>query len=94
MSTTTTDQPQTIRADTIRADGRTMEYLTTLPRVAPGASWRPPHRILVHNNVRPTRELGARGFRAWLTSPDDDRYVICDCKWASELGDHYRVRGC
>jgi hypothetical protein len=40
-----------------------MEYLTTRPRTVPAG------RFLVHNHIRPTRRLGSRGFRAWLTTP-------------------------
>ena len=63
----------------------------------------PPDRVVVHNNVRPTRQLGSRGFRAWLcpslevlrVTPDPGRPVLqlCDCGWAPELGPHYRVKG-
>lgn len=58
-------------------------YLTRLPAEVPAGL------VLVHNSVRPTRRLGSRGFRAWLTEPGD-RLVRCDCGWASELGAHYR----
>lgn len=57
-------------------------YLFTLPRVVPR------DQVLVHNHVRPTRHLGSRGFRAWLTAPDPRRLDVCDCAWASELGPH------
>jgi hypothetical protein len=46
--------------------------------------------VVVHNNVRPTRHLGSRGFRAWTQVPAE-RLVRCDCSWAPELGGHYRV---
>ena len=65
-----------------------IEYLDKLPATIP------PGKALVHNNVRPTRQLGLRGFRAWLVDPDDDRQsrrVVCDCGWAPELGKHYRI---
>ncbi len=62
-----------------------MDYLDRLPQAVPEG------RLLVHNNVRPTRRLGSRGFRAWLAS-DPVGLVPCDCGWASELGPHYRVR--
>src|SRR5664279_3134959 len=42
-------------------------------------------RVLVHNNVRPSRKIASRGFRAWLATPDE-RWVVCDCGWAPELG--------
>jgi hypothetical protein len=63
---------------------RYTEYLQHLPDAIP------PGRYLVHNHVRPTRRLGTRGFRAWLQNDLDDREV-CPCKWAPELGTHYRV---
>ena len=37
--------------------------------------------VLVHNNVRPRRTLGAAGFRAW-TQKLDDHLVVYDCDWA------------
>jgi hypothetical protein len=42
--------------------------------------------------VGPTRRLGSRGFRAWLSSPDDDRLQPCGCEWAPELGPHFTTR--
>jgi hypothetical protein len=60
------------------------QYLEKLPRTAPEG------RIIVHNFVRPTRHLGMRGFRAWTDEPSE-RYELCNCGWASELGNHYRV---
>jgi hypothetical protein len=65
-----------------------MEYLDRLPTLIP------PGKALVHNSVRPTRRLGANGFRAWLVDVDDDRNarrVVCDCGFAPELGQHYRM---
>lgn len=62
-----------------------MRYLTKLPGEIP------PGQIVVHNSVRPTRRLNSRGFRAWLDAPAD-QYVLCDCGWGPELGDHYRVQ--
>jgi hypothetical protein len=47
-------------------------------------------RVIVHNQVVPTRVLGSRGFRAWV-QPMDDRIEPCPCEWARELGTHYRV---
>lgn len=64
----------------------TAEYLSRLPRAVPRG------RVLVHNQVRPTRHLGMRGFRAWLQEPNPDKLVACDCGWAAELGPHYRVK--
>jgi hypothetical protein len=64
----------------------TMQYLTKLPRAVPAG------RVLVHNNVTPTRRLSSRGFRAWLSEPDTTRLEICQCGWAPELGEHHRVK--
>ena len=65
---------------------RGMEYLKTLPAVVPA------DRVLVHNQVRPTRRLGSRGFRAWLSAPHAG-LEACPCAWAPELGhQHFRVR--
>jgi hypothetical protein len=61
-----------------------MKYLRWIPAEVP-AGW-----VVVHNNVRPARRLGWNGFRAWLTGPST-RLVVCDCDWAPELGEHYRV---
>jgi hypothetical protein len=63
------------------------DYISKLPDVIP------PGRILVHNDVCPAKRLGFRGFRAWLSFPEP-RYVICDCKWASNLGKHYHMDKC
>jgi hypothetical protein len=42
-------------------------YLRSVPKAIP------PGQVLVHNTVRPTRRLGSRGFRAWLSVPDRAR---------------------
>ena len=47
-------------------------------------------RVVVHNNVRPTRRLGSRGFRAWLAEPSS-KLEPCSCGWAPEIGTHYRL---
>jgi hypothetical protein len=60
-------------------------YLEALPSAIPTG------RVLVHNFVRPTRRLGSRGFRAWLDSADRADLVRCECGWAPELGEHFRV---
>jgi hypothetical protein len=51
----------------------------------------PADQVLVHNNVRPARRQGTRGFRFWLAKADDT-HVLCECGWAPESGGHYRVR--
>jgi hypothetical protein len=63
-----------------------VEYLSTLPAAVPLG------RVLVHNQVRPPRHLGSRGFRAWLSPPDPTKLQVCRCSWAPQLGKHYRVR--
>lgn len=60
-------------------------YLSRLPATIPE------RRCLVHNHVRPAHPLGMNGFRAWLQDPDPSRLEICDCGWAPELDQHYRV---
>lgn len=61
-------------------------YLTEIPEAIPSG------KIIVHNHVKPSRTLGANGFRAWLAEPEP-QYEPCPCRWAPELGTHYRVRG-
>ena len=61
-------------------------YVSQLPAVIPD------DQVLVHNNARPTRFIGYRGFRAWLEPAPASKYLAaCPCTWASELGQHYRV---
>ena len=62
------------------------EYLFKLPTVLPAG------KVLVHNQVKPTRRIGSRGFRFWLSTPEDRTLERCDCRWAPELGTHFRVR--
>jgi len=67
----------------------TDKYLFSIPKsVLPG-------KIVVHNRVRPTMRLNARGFRAWLAEPSPGDYAVevCPCGWAPHLGVHYRVPG-
>ena len=73
---------------TEQADDEDMEYLNYLAHVPKSV---PPGKIVVHNNVRPTKQLGMRGFRAWLAEPSP-RYEVCPCEWAPGLDVHYRVR--
>jgi hypothetical protein len=50
---------------------------------------------IVHNHiVPPARRIGVRGFRIWVQALDDSDppLAICPCKWAPELGRHYRVQ--
>ena len=46
--------------------------------------------VVVHNHVRPSLRQGTRGFRFWLQEPND-LVERCDCPWAPELAEHYRV---
>ena len=50
----------------------------------------PAGKVLVHNSVRPARAQGLRGSRFWLQEPSD-KLVRCDCAWAREIDEHYRV---
>jgi hypothetical protein len=61
-----------------------VQYLNRIPATIP------PGLVIVHNNVRPSRRLGNRGFRAWLESPRAG-LAKCACDWAPELPEHYRV---
>ena len=62
----------------------TADYPDALPSEVPAG------RVLVHNNVRPARRQATRGFRFWLDDPDP-RWEVCQCGWAHELPEHYRV---
>jgi hypothetical protein len=82
-------------AEWVMADD--MEYLADVPM-------RPPEdgRVIVHNRVEPLNfypmwKPGRDGFRAWLsdrgwTSSEGRTLIQCDCGWAAQAGDHYRVR--
>jgi hypothetical protein len=52
----------------------------------------PPGQILVHNQIRsaPGNCQGPRSFRAWWATPGEE-FVLCDCGWRPDLGQHYRV---
>lgn len=63
-----------------------MEYVRRVPRSIPAG------KALVHNSVYPSRQIGAHGFRAWFVDSDAPNIEPCPCGWASELGDHSRVR--
>jgi hypothetical protein len=62
-----------------------IDYLEEMPTAVPAG------KILVHNNVVPAKRIGSRGFRIWYVAPDSAKYVVCDCGWAAELGEHYRI---
>lgn len=65
-----------------------MNYLKRLPDTIPEG------QVLVHNQVQPAKQLGTRGFRAWLEpAPAGDHLEPCPCAWANEFGPHYRLRG-
>ena len=59
-----------------------MDYLESMPTEIPR------DRVLVHNSVKPTRHLGARGFRAWF-QVSVARLELCPCDWSGLR--HYRV---
>jgi hypothetical protein len=50
---------------------------------------------IVHNYIVPVaRKVGTRGSRIWVQSLDDSNgppLEVCPCRWAPELGRHYRV---
>jgi hypothetical protein len=74
--------------DTVKSgDGTERHYVTRVP--SPDEI--PAGMVLAHNQVRPTRRIGARGFRAWLQAPADT-LEVCACGWAPEVPAHYRVR--
>jgi hypothetical protein len=79
---------------------RTVRYITGIPRKP-----LPAGHVVVHNHVRPAHPIGLHGFRVWIAAPPDDprigrayrredpfNVVRCDCGWAPELPEHYRVR--
>ena len=65
-----------------------VEYLKRIPSVVDI----PAGMVVVHNHVRPTRQLSMRGFRAWVQVHDDELLEMCPCTWAHELPVHYRIR--
>lgn len=69
---------------------RQMRYVVRIPKQRPDnvpADW-----LLVHNHIRHTARtrVGHNGFRAWF-APPNPTLVQCDCGWAAEFGQHYRV---
>jgi hypothetical protein len=61
-------------------------YPPRLPKVVPEG------KKLVHNSVLlPSRRQGWRGSRYWLADAGAPNLVACDCGWAKELGQHFRV---
>jgi hypothetical protein len=52
----------------------------------------PKRHVVVHNQIKPALPLRMNGFRAWLSLATNDRIEPCPCKWAPNLGTHYRVR--
>ena len=57
-------------------------YLQSMPTEIPRG------QVLVHNSARPTRHLGARGFRAWL-QVSVHGLELCPCDWSGL--EHYCV---
>ena len=68
-----------------RRPAKNTRYLRSVPKSVPSG------KIIVHNQVRPASPLNTNGFRAWSDEPSLE-YEVCPCKWAPELGVHYRVR--
>jgi hypothetical protein len=73
-----------VTANKARLDS--MEYLNKVPKSIPAG------KILAHNPVRHTRNIAMRGFRIWLAPTDTTHYVVCECGFAPELGDHYMAK--
>ena len=66
-----------------------MTYIKTIPKGP-----LPEGQVLVHNQVRPQRQLGMNGFRAWTQKLDAD-LEVCPCHWAGvnlHGLTHYRVK--
>jgi hypothetical protein len=52
----------------------------------------PEGRVIVHNaHARPAKMQGTRRFRFWYQAGAYPPMLPCDCGWASELGEHYRL---
>jgi hypothetical protein len=53
----------------------------------------PAGQILAHSQIiRNKRTLyETRGFRAWWATPGTE-FVLCDCGWRPDLGNHYRIQ--
>jgi hypothetical protein len=62
-----------------------MIYLSKLPKEIPQG------QVLVHNHVRPVKQIGLNGFRCWLQKIDPT-LVKCDCGWAPKFAEHFKVR--
>jgi hypothetical protein len=87
-----TGRKESSEAQTVYA-GKGVYFFITLPRSRDEI---PEGHVLVHNHMRPSRQLETRdempGFRVWH-QPLRRRIEKCPCKWAPELGVHYRRRG-
>jgi hypothetical protein len=67
-----------------------MKYVHGIPIKKLRKGW-----VLVHNHIRPQKQLRLNGFRAWI-QPLNERLVVCKCHWAGvDLRGltHYRVAG-
>jgi hypothetical protein len=62
------------------------EWLERL-RVSAGATNVPRNKVVVHSRI----DEVAPFLRFWVQFPDD-RLEICRCRFAPQLGAHYRVR--
>ena len=60
------------------------------PRHIPSEAEIPPGAVVAHNNVRPARRQGTRGFRFWTQARTaEPKLVRCGCGWAPELREHF-----
>lgn len=62
-----------------------LRYLYRMPKTVPAGL------VVVHNHIQPTRLIGLRGFRIWLSRRGSKRLEVCNCTWAPELKRHFRV---
>jgi hypothetical protein len=74
-----------VKAGPLTADTNDCGYLVKWPTSIPSGC------VLVHNDVRSTRRLGSRGFRAWFSKLNPSKYEPCHCG-VTELP-HFRVKG-
>ncbi len=72
-------------------DAKIARYQRKIPASAADV---PEGKVVVHNHVVPARRLGVRGFRTWTQGQNEEPAIeVCPCKWAPELGAHFRVAG-
>jgi hypothetical protein len=61
--------------------------ITLLNRMVPRIT--PEGKVIVHNNAGSW--LPSDGFYVWVKPISDPTIVVCNCRWAPELGTHYRT---